>query len=122
MRYAPPPAPSGDNPERNSPEATSDDVSRFRDTEAVAGIDPVGGWELRKYVGGDTDGFRRNEYIARGPLKDVHIEVSCFHFTPTQDRFAWLVRNGFPARPTTGPWDDFDIDERIAREQASFAA
>lgn len=102
MRHAPLPAPAGD-------------TSRFTDAYPVADIDPVDGWVL---CGIDMLGGREGfwvEYIARGPDRDVHLDVSRWRWTPSNERFAWLVRNGFPPRPSLiAPWDDFDIEARIA--------
>lgn len=109
MRHAPPLAPAGD-------------LSRFSDAFPVAGIHPVDGWGLYRVdvLGGENGWYV--EYTARGAERDVHLDVSRWRFTPSQDRFAWLVRNGFPPRPAFGPWDDFDIDERIALECGRVAA
>lgn len=85
-------------------------------TDPVVGIAPVDGWELRCWESEDGDGFFVNEYVARSATRDIHLDVSRFNFTPSQGRFAWLVRNGFPPRPEFGPWDDTDIEARITAE------
>lgn len=109
MRYAPPPATAGD-------------TSRFTDAYPVEHIDPVDGWALFAIdvLGGPRGWYV--EYIARGTERDVHLDLSRWRFTPSQDRFAWLVRAGFPPRPEFGPWDDCDIEERIAAEHMKVAA
>lgn len=99
--------------------------TRFLHLSPVADIRPVEGWSLHTYADEDGDGFRYPEYVASGPLYDVDIPVSRFAFHPTQDRFAWLVRNGFHAKQTahiTGPWDDCDIDYALAAERQAVAA
>ena len=88
-------------------------------SEPVAGITLVDGWELRWHPESDSDGFETRAYVARGPYRDVHLDVSRFRFTPSQDRFAWLVKAGFPPRPTLGPWDDTDIEARMAQQVAA---
>jgi hypothetical protein len=73
----------------------------------------------------DDDGFRTTLYIARGHDRDVVLDHSRFSFTPTQARFEWFVRNGFPCREGIGPWDNHDLDLKIAaaclREMAGAA-
>lgn len=77
-------------------------------------IEPVDGWQLCALTERDGDGFDYRTYIARSAERDVILPVSRFRFTPSQDRFAWLVRAGFPASPNIGPWDDTDIEMRMA--------
>lgn len=76
-------------------------------------IEPVNGWQLCALTERDGDGFDYQTYIARNAECDVILSVSRFRFTPSQDRFAWLVRAGFPASPNIGPWDDTDIEMRM---------
>lgn len=98
--------------------------SRFNSASPVPFIDPVDGWALLE-IFPQTNEDRTREYIARGPERDVHLDVSrfCSAFTPTQDRFDWLVRNGFPPRPmAAAPWDDCDIDYALAAERQAVAA
>lgn len=87
----------------------------------VDGIEPVDGWALYVYDERDLDGFGTDAYFARGPLRDVFLPVSRFHFTPTQARFAWLVNADFPPtieRPggIFTPWCDSDIDAHLLAE------
>ena len=77
-------------------------------------IEPVDGWQLCALTERDGDGFDYQTYIARSADRDVILAVSRFRFSPSQDRFAWLVRAGFPASPNIGPWDDTDIEMRMA--------
>lgn len=84
----------------------------------VAWIEPVDGWTLRSFTYWDGDGFLSPAWFARGPDRDELLPVSRFLFEPTQARFAWLVRNGFPKCPGIGPWTDGDIDEAIAQSGA----
>lgn len=85
----------------------------------VIGIDPVNGWILWSFDEADSDGFFAPAYFARGEREDVLLSVSRFRFSPSQERFAWLVRNGFPRRPgkILAAWDDTEIEERIAAER-----
>ena len=77
-------------------------------------IPAVDGWQLCQMTEQDRDGFDYPVYVARSADRDVILDVSRFRFTPSAARFAWLVRNGFPARPAFGPWDDTDIEMRMA--------
>jgi hypothetical protein len=91
--------------------------------DAVAGIAPVYGWSLLSFEEEDSNGFWRDCYIARRGDRSVLLDVSRFNFTPTQARFDWLVRNGFPKRPTPkGGWFSVEIDARIAAEREALAA
>lgn len=76
------------------------------------GIEPVDGWELHWLVDRDGDGFDYPEFFARGADRDVWLQVSRFDFDPTQLRFAWLVRSGFPCRHR-GPWTNTNLDAAI---------
>jgi hypothetical protein len=103
------------SPERSGPYC--------RDLDHVAGIQPVYGWSLMFLEEEDADGFWRDSYAAERDGKIVFLDVSRFSFEPMQDRFAWLVRNGFPRRPTPfGGWSDAEIDGRIASEREALAA
>jgi hypothetical protein len=83
-------------------------------SEPFPGIEPVDGWQLRVFDEWDSDGFSTAGYVARRGNEERSLRVCRFRFTPSQDRFAWLVRAGFPASPNIGPWDDTDIEMRIA--------
>lgn len=81
----------------------------------VPGIRPVKGWTLHMFVEPDSDGFATDGYFARSALEDVMLDVSRFEFTPTEERFAFLVDMGFPARPSPmGGWNDREIDYALA--------
>lgn len=86
------------------------------ETRPVAGIDPVDGWALFTFDERDNCGFTRPGYVAVRGDEARHLNVSRFRFTPSQDRFAWLVRTGFPSRAgkILGPWDDTDIEMMMA--------
>lgn len=77
-------------------------------------INQVDGWALHTWAERDSDGFSYPEYAAVRGGEVRHLNVSRFRFSPSQDRFAWLVRNGFPQSPGVGPWDDTDIEMRMA--------
>lgn len=85
-------------------------------TEPVKWIEPVDGWSLWSHTERDGDGFDFQTYIARKDGQEVILPVSRFRFTPSQDRFVWLVRNGFPSRQgrILGPWDDTDLEMAMA--------
>lgn len=77
-------------------------------------ITPVDGWALHTWIERDSDGFNYPEYAAVRGGEVRRLNVSRFRFSPSQDRFAWLVRNSFPQSPGVGPWDDTDIEMRMA--------
>lgn len=84
----------------------------------VSRIGPHKGWVLCWYDEGDSDGFRTPGYYALCPHGGVQtIQHSRFLFTPTQERFNWLVDNGFPSpreiNGSKGPWTDAEIDALI---------
>lgn len=83
----------------------------------VSGIMAVDGWTLHAYDEWDSDGFWTDAWFARGAERDVALDVSRFHFSPSQERFAWLVRHDFPRRRGIGPWDDTEIEHEMACEQ-----
>lgn len=72
------------------------------------------GWVLCSMPEDDSDGFTTTNYIARGPEVDRLLGISRFQFSPTQERFDWLVRSGFP-RCAKGSWTDAEIDAELAR-------
>jgi hypothetical protein len=82
--------------------------------ELITTIDPVDGWRLFKVEAEDSDGFWYPDWFAARDQQEVLLDVSRFRWSPSQARFAWLVENGFPPRPALGPWDDTDIEARIA--------
>jgi hypothetical protein len=89
----------------------------------VADVDPVYGWSLMSFEAEDSDGFWSDHYVAVAGCRFIQLDVSRHCFKPTQERFAWLVRNGFPKRPTpNGGWFDDEIDARIATERKALAA
>ena len=93
-------------------------AERFNGGFPVPDIEPVDGWAMFSIEVEDSDGFWTHEYFARGPVRDVHLDTSRFRFTPSQDRFAWLVRHGFPPRTIAlAGWDDTEIESRIASER-----
>lgn len=82
----------------------------------VLGIDRVDGWRLWSHAEWDGDDFAYLEYFARhAELGDRALQVSRFRWSPSQARFAWIVRNDFPPRPNAfGAWDDCDVEEAMA--------
>lgn len=96
--------------------------NRFTALVPTADIAPVDGWALHSIECWDGDGFFYNSYVARGPVEDRMLDLCRFRFTPSQDRFAWLVRNGFPARRGFGPWDDTSIEHEITAVRSEVAA
>jgi hypothetical protein len=85
----------------------------------VPRIEPVDGWTLLSRLERDGDGFPCEDFFAarQGELRVLN--VCRFRFSPSQERFAWLVRNSFPQRPgkILGPWDDTDIEAALATER-----
>ena len=89
------------------------------------GFAPVDGWvmcERRGPLRGDQP-----QRLAWKDGQEILLCTSPWHFTPTQDRFAWIVRNNFPLgyrthndRHTT--LDDAFIDAAIAAETRGVAA
>lgn len=83
-------------------------------THPVDGIDPVDGWCLYSASDWDSDGFRHIIYAARRGDCERILNVSRFFWDATQENFAFLVRNDFPAPSGTGPWTSGEIAERLA--------
>ena len=105
----------------SSPESSGNRY--YQDLDPVAGIAPVYGWSLLTFEEEDSDGFLRKCFAAQRGDKLIVLDVSGFNFAPTDERFAWLVRNGFPKRPSlTGGWFGREIDERISSEREALAA
>lgn len=92
---------------------------RSRDAVPVGHVDTVDGWALLWTDELASDGFYKNVYIARSESRDVWLDVSPYDlsFSPTNERFAFLVRGGFPRPPRTGPWSNDLIDAAIAAER-----
>mgnify|MGYP000389126118 FL=1 len=72
----------------------------------VDGIEPVDGWHLCCHIDGTSHTTGRKCYVA---------------FTPTQARWEWFVRAGFPLSPRwpngiIAPWSDDLIDAQIRAE------
>ena len=90
---------------------------RYWQATPVSGIPAVEGWALCEMGGGSI--YDPREYIAVRGAEHKLLGTSRWTFTPTQERFAWLVRNGFPsslkrAHGVTTPIDDADIDAALA--------
>lgn len=88
----------------------------------VAHIAAVDGWSLC-YEDVEPHG-RWHEYVAVRGDELQFLGVSRFFFTPSQDRFAWLVRGGFPStiRREGGchtPITDNDIDAALSQQVAA---
>lgn len=84
-----------------------------------AGFEPVDGFTLVSMIEDDSDGFTSRLFFARKDGFDTFLDVSRFNFPMTQDRFAWLALNGFPARRGVAPWFGDEVDAAIASEQVS---
>ena len=100
----------------------------FEHVSRVEHVEPVDGFEL---LSDATPGMNSGPvmYVVRGPLGDMILRVSAYrmNFEPTQDRFAWLVRNGFPrgVRCPSGAIANLCnhfIDNAIAAERLKVAA
>ena len=83
-------------------------------TRPVPGIAPVDGWAMFSFDEWDGDGFKTTGYSARKGEAEFVLPVSRFRFTPSQDRFAWLVRSEFAPAPGIAPWSDGDLDAQVA--------
>ena len=85
-------------------------------------IAPVDGWSIE--LDEREPHGRWHEYKAVRGDEVRYLGVSRFDFTPTQDRFAWLVANDFPASigRVTGirtPICNDDIDAALAMQVAA---
>lgn len=90
---------------------TSFQQFKFPGQHVVTDVAPVEGWSLWTFPEPDSDGFEKLGYFARRGSIDFRLDVSRSRFSPTQERFAFFVANGFPARMNMlGPWDDTEID------------
>jgi hypothetical protein len=94
------------------------------DLARLNNIAPVDGWAL--YVGDydDGDGFHSPYFVAVRGTEQRLLRVSRFFFTPTQMRFDWIVRHGFPhgtigARGAMGPLGNAEIDEGLIAEMVA---
>lgn len=108
-------------------ESTAGNRFSAADIAPVAGLDPVDGWTLFAGDYEDSSGFHSPFYVARGRDSDVLLNVSRFAFTPTQERFAFLVGFGFPrdviySTGVRGPLCDRSIDCAIERRGERRAA
>lgn len=98
----------------------ADPVPGCFDALPVPNIEPVGGYTLLTFDEPDNDGFPSARYIARCAGCEVYLDVHPARFTPSQDRFAWLVQHDFPVRPhPAAGWDDTDIEMRLAIAEIS---
>jgi hypothetical protein len=98
-------------------------ITRFPG-EVVPGLAPCVGFSLWSFDEQDSDGFWFVSYFARSQERDVLLNVCRFGFEPTQERFDWLARNGFPTGLTAPdgaavPWDSAAIDARLADVRAA---
>lgn len=91
-----------------------------RPDNAVHGIEPVDGWWLiyDEHWALTAPSWAPREYAAVRGAERRSLGVSRYFFEPTQDRFAWLVRNGFPsmlvrAGGVATPLTDADIDSML---------
>jgi hypothetical protein len=84
--------------------------------QRVASISPVDGWALLSRLERDGDGFPYEDFFAARGTDLRALNVSRFRFSPTQERFAWLVCNAFPAA-RFGSWDSGQIDAALAVER-----
>lgn len=84
----------------------------------LEGIEPVDGWYLHEYEDEDSDGFTTSGYFASNGERDVFFDHCRFNFSPTQERFEYLVRRGFPRLGGIGPTQNKHIDEAIRNERA----
>lgn len=88
----------------------------------VADIAPVDGWLLASFDEGDSDGFITPGYVALNCASEVRLDHCRFDFYPTQERFEYLVRHGFPRLGGIGPTTNHHIDAAIRAERARSTA
>lgn len=91
-----------------------DYLKNFHEAERAPGIEPVDGWALYFVDKPTNDGFTRRQWLAQRNGVSVVLRVSPTRWTPSQERFAWLVRNVFPS-PKIGVWDDTSIERAMGR-------
>lgn len=84
----------------------------------VPGIEPCDGWTLHQYDEDDSDGFSTTGYFASDGTRDKFLNHARFWFTPTQERFNFLVRAGFPHFGGIGPFTNEDVDYAIVQARA----
>ena len=96
---------------------TAHNLTSTANMAPVDNVDQVDGWTLLSTLERDRDGFPYHDYWARKGDQVVSLNVSRFRFSPSTERFGWLVRNQFPPAPRFGPWDDTDIEMRMAVER-----
>ncbi len=82
------------------------------------------GWRLETEPCLDWDGFWTDEFYAVRGDERRHLRHSRFDFTPTPERFAYLIDAGFPLLPRPGgwssvPWNNKDVDEAIEKLRRS---
>lgn len=87
-------------------------------------IAPVDGWQLYELlVDDDAERLPYVEYLARRGPRVVRLHTSTTSFFPTNERFHWIVAEGFPQRRTfcgtLVPLTDQYIDRRIAEKRLS---
>jgi hypothetical protein len=80
---------------------------------ALPGISPCDGWVLSAYPEDDGDGFTSIGYVAHRDDESCLLGACRFDFDPTQERFDYLVKAGFPPAPGGGPWTNTKIDGAI---------
>lgn len=83
------------------------------------GIEPCDGWTLYRYDEEDSDGFTTPGYFASNGERDVFFNHARFWFDPTQERFDYLVRAGFPRITARGPFTNEDVDVAIVQARAA---
>lgn len=87
----------------------------------VDGIEPVDGWHLCCHIDGTSHTTGRKCYVACRDGVGEWLDLSAHDFTPTQARWEWFVRAGFPLSPRwpngiIAPWSDDLIDAQIRAE------
>ena len=80
------------------------------------------GWRLVTEDYEDGDGFVTDDHYAVRGEERRHLHHSRFSFTPTPERFAFLIDAGFPSCPPRArergvsfPWSDKDVDAEIEK-------
>lgn len=83
------------------------------------GIEPCDGWTLYRYDEEDSDRLVTTGYFASNGERDVFFNHARFWFDPTQERFDFLVRAGFPLINKVTAFTNEDIDYAIVQARTA---
>lgn len=89
--------------------------------QRVDSIEPVDGWALYSYTEEDSDRVTTTGYFASNGERDVFFNHARFWFDPTQERFEFLVRAGFPLLNRVTSFTNEDIDYAMVQARRGLA-